>query len=60
MCLKELRGDIIKNVAASFIFNNVELKDLIEKYLRTKEELLKVRVFGTKNMAKYGVGILNR
>lgn len=58
--LKKYRLETCKkeNVAAYFIFNNAEMEDLIEKYPRTKEELLKVRGFGEKKVEKYGEEIL--
>ncbi|MEG0772653.1 NERD domain-containing protein [Clostridium sp.] len=58
--LKKYRLETCKkeNVAAYFIFNNAEMEDLIEKYPRTKEELLKVRGFGAIKVEKYGKEIL--
>lgn len=59
--LKKYRLETCKkeNVAAYMIFNNAEMEDLIEKYPRTKEELLKVRGFGAKKVEKYGEEILS-
>ncbi|QZY55961.1 NERD domain-containing protein [Crassaminicella profunda] len=41
-----------------FIFNNAQMEDLIEKYPRTKEELLGVNGFGNVKVEKYGEEIL--
>jgi len=53
--LKKYRLETCKkeNVAAYFVFNNAEMEDLIEKYHRTKEELLEVKGFGENKFEKY-------
>jgi hypothetical protein len=47
-----------ENVKAYFIFNNNEMEEMIAKYPRTKEELLKVKGFGKLKLEKYGEEIL--
>lgn len=48
-----------ENVKAYFIYNNNEMEEMIAKYPRTEEELLKVRGFGKVKVEKYGKGILD-
>lgn len=48
-----------ENVKAYFIYNNNEMEELIAKYPRTEEELLKVKGFGKIKVEKYGKDILN-
>ncbi|MDQ0192783.1 NERD domain-containing protein [Paenibacillus wynnii] len=47
-----------ENVKAYFIYNNNEMEEMIAKYPRTKEELLKVKGFGKLKVEKYGEEII--
>lgn len=47
-----------ENVKAYFIFNNNEMEEMIAKYPRTNEELLKVKGFGKLKVEKYGEEIV--
>ncbi|WP_251037312.1 NERD domain-containing protein [Paenibacillus albidus] len=47
-----------ENVKAYFIYNNNEMEEMIAKYPRTKEELLKVKGFGKLKVEKYGEEIV--
>ena len=53
--LKKSREEQVKPY---FLYNDNQLKDLIEKKPRTKEELLKVSGFGSVKAGKYGEDIL--
>ncbi|MBR3646123.1 MAG: NERD domain-containing protein [Lachnospiraceae bacterium] len=62
--LKKFRLEYSKaeQIQPYFIFNNLQMEDLIAKSPRTKEELFKVNGFGEKKVEKYGdiiVGIIN-
>lgn len=48
----------LENVKPYFIFNDMQMKDLIEKNPRNEEELLKVSGFGKVKVEKYGKDIL--
>ncbi|WP_411349312.1 NERD domain-containing protein [Paenibacillus sp. WLX2291] len=48
-----------EKIKAYIIFNNAEIEDMIEKYPRTEEELLKVKGFGKSKLEKYGNAILD-
>lgn len=58
--LKEYRLKKSKEeqVKPYYIYNNLQLKDIIEKMPRSKEELLKVSGFGAVKTEKYGDDIL--
>lgn len=47
-----------ENIKAYYIFNNAEMEDMIAKYPRTDEELLKIKGFGKVKLDKYGSEIL--
>lgn len=47
-----------ENISAYYIFNNAQMEDLIDKYPKNKEELLKVSGFGNMKVEKYGDAIL--
>lgn len=47
-----------ENVKAYYIFNNNEMEEMIAKYPRSEEELLKVKGFGKIKVEKYGEEIL--
>lgn len=48
----------LENVKPHFIFNDMQMKDLIEKNPKNGEELLKVSGFGKVKVEKYGKDIL--
>lgn len=58
--LKKFRLEISKqeSIPPYYVFNNAEMDDLIEKYPRTKNDLLTVKGFGPKKVEKYGEQIL--
>lgn len=47
-----------ENVKAYYIFNDAQMNDLVEKYPKNKDELLKVSGFGNIKVEKYGDEIL--
>ena len=48
-----------ENIKPYFIFNDVQMEDLILKYPRTPEELINVSGFGEKKVEKYGTEIIH-
>lgn len=58
--LKEFRlnRSRIENVKAYYIFNDAQMNDLVDKYPKNKEELLKISGFGNVKVEKYGDEIL--
>lgn len=58
--LRTYRWEIsqLENVKPYFIYNDNQLKDLISKMPKTREELLKVSGFGEIKVEKYGADIL--
>lgn len=58
--LKEFRlsQSRIENVKAYYIFSDAQMNDLVEKFPKNKDELLKVSGFGNVKVEKYGDEIL--
>lgn len=48
----------IEQIKAYYIFNDAQIKELIDKKPHNKEELLKVAGFGVKKVEKYGEDII--
>ena len=59
--LKEMRLKTSRkeNIKPYFIFNDKQMDDLIDKYPKSKEALIKVSGFGEKKAEKYGEEILS-
>ena len=59
--LKEYRKMKSKeeNIRPYYIYNDLQLKELIEKKPKTLQELIKINGFGKKKVEKYGEDIIN-